>query len=153
ELLERQPYRLAYWRVAADEINYRRFFDINELAGIQMERAEVFEHTHRLVGRLIQGGKLHGLRLDHLDGLYDPASYLPDLRNFAAAQQMRPCDPDNRFYVVIEKILASHETLRSDWVTAGATGYEFLAPTNGLFIDPAGEPILDRILGTLQTRP
>jgi len=137
ELLERQAYRLAFWRVAADEINYRRFFDINELAGIRMENPEVFAQTHRLVGRLIGEGKLHGLRLDHIDGLRDPGEYLSRLRNLAA-------DGERPFYIVVEKILARHERLRTDWPIAGTTGYEFINLINGVFVDPDGKQALDR---------
>lgn len=137
ELLEQQAYRLAFWRVAADEINYRRFFDINELAGIRMEIPEVFRLTHRLVGRLIDEGKLHGLRLDHIDGLLDPGGYLAHLRAFAA-------DRTKSFYIVVEKILARHERLRTDWPIAGTTGYEFVNLVNGLFVDPTGKPAIDR---------
>jgi (1->4)-alpha-D-glucan 1-alpha-D-glucosylmutase len=114
-LLEQQAYRLAFWRVAADEINYRRFFDINELAGIRMENPEVFAHTHRLVGQLITDGRLHGLRLDHIDGLLDPGGYLGQLRRFAAERAPS-------FYITVEKILARHERLRSDWPVDGTTG-------------------------------
>ena len=79
-LLERQAYRLAFWRVAAEEINYRRFFDQNQLAAIRVEDPEVFEETHRLIRRLLAEGKVTGLRIDHLDGLYDPAGYLARLQ-------------------------------------------------------------------------
>ena len=137
DLLEQQAYRLAFWRVAADEINYRRFFDINELAGIRMENPEVFAPTHRLVGRLIGEGKLHGLRLDHVDGLRDPGGYLAHLRDFAAERS-------KSFYIVAEKILARHERLRADWPIAGTTGYDFINLINGLFVDPDGKPALDR---------
>jgi (1->4)-alpha-D-glucan 1-alpha-D-glucosylmutase len=136
-LLEQQAYRLAFWRVAADEINYRRFFDINELAGIRMENPEVFKQTHRLVGRLIGEGKLHGLRLDHIDGLLDPGGYLARLREFAAERT-------KSFYIVVEKILARHERLRTDWPIAGTTGYDFINLVNGLFVDPEGKPAIDR---------
>lgn len=137
DLLEQQAYRLAFWRVAADEINYRRFFDINALAGIRMENPEVFARTHRLIGRLITEGKLHGLRLDHVDGLLDPAGYLSQLRDFAAERT-------SHFTILAEKILARHERLRSDWPIAGTTGYDFINLLNGLFVDPAGEQALDR---------
>ncbi len=145
-LLERQWYRLAFWRVAADEINYRRFFNINELAGIRIENATLFELTHRLVGRLIAEGKLHGLRLDHVDGLFDPETYCRRLQAFAARARagtttgaaMQP------FYIVVEKILAHHENLRESWPISGTTGYEFTSLVNGLFVDPAGRRGLER---------
>jgi (1->4)-alpha-D-glucan 1-alpha-D-glucosylmutase len=154
ELLERQVYRLAYWRVAAEEVNYRRFFDINELAGICMERPEVFAWTHRLVGRLIAAGTLQGLRLDHIDGLSDPAQYLNRLQNLYLRDgraDLAALDPERiektavpAFYVLVEKILARHEALRADWPVAGSAGYECLNLVNGLFVDPAGEPAINR---------
>lgn len=146
-LLEQQHYRLAFWRVAADEVNYRRFFDINELAGIRMERPTVFEETHRLIGRLITEGRLQGLRLDHVDGLFDPAEYFAQLQHLASrcATKANGSWPDGQpFYILVEKILARHEHLRDDWLVAGTTGYEFINLVNGLFVDPAGERPLDR---------
>jgi (1->4)-alpha-D-glucan 1-alpha-D-glucosylmutase len=137
-LLERQAYRLAFWRVAADEINYRRFFDVSDLVGIRQEIPAVFEESHRLIGRLIAEDKIHGLRVDHIDGLF--VGYCRQLRDFASRVAPGRRQP---FYVVVEKILAADETLRKDWVCSGTTGYEFLADLTRLFIDPAGEPILD----------
>jgi (1->4)-alpha-D-glucan 1-alpha-D-glucosylmutase len=137
DLLEQQAYRLAFWRVAADEINYRRFFDINELAGIRMENPEVFAHAHKLVGQLIVDGKLHGLRLDHIDGLLDPGGYLAQLREFASARSAS-C------YITVEKILARHERLRPDWPVDGTTGYDFINLVNGLYVDTDGKRAMDR---------
>ncbi|HJR21869.1 MAG TPA: malto-oligosyltrehalose synthase [Dongiaceae bacterium] len=137
DLLEQQAYRLAFWRVAADEINYRRFFDINELAGIRMEHPEVFDRTHRLVDELIANGSLHGLRLDHVDGLLDPNGYLTQLRALAAERT-------GSFYITVEKILARHERLRSDWPIAGTTGYDFINLVNGLYVDSDGKQAMDR---------
>ncbi len=137
QLLERQAYRLAYWRVAAHEINYRRFFDVNDLAALEMDVPELFDASHVLVARLIAEGAVDGLRLDHVDGLRDPKRYLERLQRLAAgAGAQRP------FYVVVEKILARHETLRDDWATAGTTGYDFLADVNGLQVDRAAERAL-----------
>jgi (1->4)-alpha-D-glucan 1-alpha-D-glucosylmutase len=133
-LLERQAYRLAFWRVATHEINYRRFFDISALAGLRMEDSELFRESHALVRRLLAEGKIHGLRLDHVDGLRDPAGYLRRLESHASPA-----------YVVVEKILASHETLRPEWPVHGTTGYDFLARVNGLLVDPAAERALTRI--------
>ncbi len=134
-LLEAQHYRLAYWRVAADEINYRRFFNVNELAGLRMELREVFDATHARVLGWIADGTLAGLRIDHIDGLYDPKAYCERLREAVGARPL---------YLVVEKILAHHESLRGDWPVDGTTGYEFLGVVGGLFVDPAGEPALRR---------
>jgi len=138
-LLERQHYRLAFWRVAADEINYRRFFNVNDLVGIRMEMPALFEEAHRLVAALIGDGKLQGLRLDHVDGLYDPVQYFKRLQSLAsAANGGRP------FYILVEKILARQERLRESWPIAGTTGYEFIDLATHFFVDPAGETDLDR---------
>ncbi|HJT05296.1 MAG TPA: malto-oligosyltrehalose synthase [Stellaceae bacterium] len=139
-LLEAQAYRIAYWRVAADEINYRRFFNINDLAGIRIELPELFERAHRLVLTLIAEGRLQGLRIDHIDGLFDPAAYCDRLQQEAAAAATLPA---GAFYIVVEKILAAHEAL-PDWPVAGTTGYDFIREVGGLFIDPAGEAPLTR---------
>jgi (1->4)-alpha-D-glucan 1-alpha-D-glucosylmutase len=142
-LLEQQHYRIAYWRVAADEINYRRFFDINDLAGIRVERPEVFEATHRLVLRLLAEGSLQGIRLDHVDGLSDPVAYFRRLQR-EAAKVLPPARGElpQRLYLLVEKILARHERLREDWPVAGTTGYEFMSLVLGLFVDPAAEEAL-----------
>ncbi|MDQ4105648.1 MAG: malto-oligosyltrehalose synthase [Actinomycetota bacterium] len=141
-VLEEQAYRLVYWRVASDEINYRRFFSINDLAGIRVEDERVFDETHRLVLDLIRTGKVDGLRLDHPDGLYDPAGYFRRLQR-AAAEALESGE-DEPFYVLVEKILASHEGLPEDWPVSGTTGYEFANLVNGLFVDPAGEAGMER---------
>ena len=147
-LLEDQAYRLAYWRVASSEINYRRFFDINQLAGLRMERGEVFEATHRLLLRLIAEGKVHGVRLDHIDGMYDPRGYCQRLLSrvadvLAESRDGERPEIDARsgrpIYLLVEKILARHENLREDLPVAGTTGYEFISLVNGLFLDPAAE--------------
>jgi len=133
-VLQRQHYRLAYWRTAQEELNYRRFFNINELAGLRMEQPELFDLTHRFVLEKIGDGTLDGLRIDHIDGLLDPKGYCIRLREKAA----RP------FYLVVEKILARHEYLREDWPIEGTTGYEFANLVGGLFVDPAGEEAFSR---------
>ena len=137
-LLERQPWRLAFWRVAADEINYRRFFDINELAGLRMERPEVFEATHRLILEQVRLGRVHGLRIDHPDGLYDPAAYFARLAEATAVALGQPVGTEPPVYVAVEKILADHESLRADWRVHGTTGYEFIRLMNGVQIDGNG---------------
>jgi (1->4)-alpha-D-glucan 1-alpha-D-glucosylmutase len=150
-LLADQAYRLSYWRVAADEINYRRFFDINELAAIRVEEPEVFAAVHRLIFQLIRQGQVTGLRIDHVDGLLDPMQYLNDLQDgcllneslsaAAAAEstsplQSRQADASNLpAYIVVEKILGHDELLRPDWAVHGTTGYGFLNLLNGVFID------------------
>ena len=133
-MIQRQHWRPAYFQVAADDINYRRFFNINELAGLRMEQPELFDLTHRFVLEKIGGGTLDGLRIDHVDGLLDPKGYCIRLREKAA----RP------FYLVVEKILARHEHLREDWPIEGTTGYEFANLVGGLFVDPAGEEAFSR---------
>jgi (1->4)-alpha-D-glucan 1-alpha-D-glucosylmutase len=140
-LLEAQAYRLAHWRVAGDEINYRRFFAINDLAGLRVEDERVFEETHRLVLELIGRGSVDGLRIDHPDGLYDPAGYLRRLQKAAGAVLGSP--EERALYVVVEKILEPHELLPEDWPVSGTTGYEFTNLVNGLFVDPAGEGGMD----------
>jgi (1->4)-alpha-D-glucan 1-alpha-D-glucosylmutase len=143
-LLEAQPYRLAYWRAAAHEINYRRFFDINALAGLRMEDPEVFAATHVLVGRLIGGEKITGLRIDHPDGLFDPREYFERLQDLAARARGGGV-PVPSIYVVAEKILAAGEELPVDWQAGGTTGYNFLNDVNGLFVDRSKLQSLGRI--------
>jgi (1->4)-alpha-D-glucan 1-alpha-D-glucosylmutase len=138
-LLEAQAYRVAYWRVAADEINYRRFFNINDLAGLRVELPEVFARAHRFVLALAGEGRLAGLRIDHVDGLFNPADYCAHLQREATAARA-----EAPFYLVVEKIIAAYEALR-DWPVAGTTGYEFIREVGGLFIDPAGEGPLLRL--------
>ena len=136
EILELQHYRLARWRVASEELNYRRFFAINDLAALRAENPEVFRQTHALVLDLVEGGDLQGLRIDHIDGLRRPDEYLRNLR--AAA-------PD--IYVVVEKILERDETL-PDWPVEGTTGYDFLNRVGGLFVDPDGAGALTSMYET-----
>ncbi|MGH6990412.1 MAG: malto-oligosyltrehalose synthase, partial [Stellaceae bacterium] len=140
-LLEGQHYRLAYWRVAADEINYRRFFDINELAGVRVEKPDVFKTVHGLVLRLVAEGKIDGLRIDHIDGLYDPEEYC---RRLADRLDEVSTVPGAR-YLVVEKILARHETRRREWPIAGTTGYDALNLLNGLFVEGRAERAVNRV--------
>jgi (1->4)-alpha-D-glucan 1-alpha-D-glucosylmutase len=138
ELLAEQAYRLCFWRVAADEINYRRFFDVNELAAIRIEEPQVFAAVHELTFRLLREGHITGLRIDHIDGLRDPAQYLRDLQRGCARalrQSTQPALPSALArYVVVEKILGADERLHEDWATAGTTGYDFLNQLNGVFV-------------------
>lgn len=145
KLLERQFYRLAYWRVASAEINYRRFFDVNELAGVRMERSALFEVAHRLVWRLISDFAVDGLRIDHIDGMLDPAGYCRRLAAQAATVYRPQNGEDSPFYIVVEKILAAHEPLRESWPIAGSSGYEALNLLHGLFVRPDAEKPLGRI--------
>jgi (1->4)-alpha-D-glucan 1-alpha-D-glucosylmutase len=133
-LIQRQHWRIAQNSVGDEEINYRRFFIVSDLAGIRVERPEVFAHVHRLTFGLIAEGLIDGLRIDHVDGLYDPAAYCRQLR--AAAP--RP------IYLVAEKILAEDEGLPADWGIDGTTGYEFASLVTPLLVDPAGEAELTR---------
>ena len=133
ELVGRQAYRLSFWRVAADEINYRRFFDVNELAALRVEERPVFAAVHEVVLRLVRQGLVTGLRVDHVDGLLDPLKYLSNLQREAEGRkaEARP------FYVVVEKILGHDELLRREWPVQGTTGYEFMNLLNGVFVDAA----------------
>ncbi|HEV7220510.1 MAG TPA: malto-oligosyltrehalose synthase, partial [Terriglobales bacterium] len=145
ELVKVQAYRLAYWRVAADDINYRRFFDINDLAGLRMENESVFEITHRFVLDLLRQGKVDGLRIDHPDGLYDPAQYFQRLRRELKGETDVVASGSRGSYVVIEKILTGEEKIPEDWPVDGTTGYDFLNLVNGLFVDPESVGKMDRI--------
>jgi len=133
-LLEAQHYRIADWHVAAEEINYRRFFNINDLAGLRIEQPELFREAHRLAFDLIERGDVQGLRIDHIDGLFDPAAY-------CAALQERFAAP---LYVVVEKILARYERL-PEWPVAGTTGYDFVGQVSALFVDPGNEAAMTRL--------
>ncbi len=139
ELLQAQPYRLAFWRVSGEEINYRRFFDVNELAAVRMEDPEVFQRSHSLLRELWHARLIDGVRVDHADGLYDPAEYFRRLRDVLTqeADQRRP-------WIVVEKILGLGERLRSDWCVDGTTGYEFGALVTGWLSNGAGIAELDR---------
>jgi (1->4)-alpha-D-glucan 1-alpha-D-glucosylmutase len=172
ELLNAQAYRLSYWRVASDEINYRRFFDVNELAALSMERPEVFKATHELILSFLGAGDVSGLRIDHPDGLYDPREYLLRLqRHYIAAIARHIAGPDadwsalekplhdelkvrtargddwlqRPLYLLVEKILESGEPLPEDWPVNGTTGYEFLNSVNGLFVDSRQNAVFDRL--------
>jgi (1->4)-alpha-D-glucan 1-alpha-D-glucosylmutase len=137
-LLLEQNYRLAFWRVATEEINYRRFFDVNQLVAVRMEDPGVFEAAHAKVLALAADGRIDGLRLDHTDGLYDPADYFDRLRARGAGD----------LYVVAEKILEPGEKLPRAWKIEGTTGYDALASLNGVWVDAAAE----RALGSLYQR-
>lgn len=141
-LLERQHYRLSHWRLAGSDINYRRFFDINSLAGLRMEDRETFEQTHALVRRLVADDSIQGLRIDHIDGLYDPIGYLQRLRRLVAdARGGSPGD----FLLLIEKILGDNESLQGFAACDGTTGYEWLNHFTQVLLRPAGHTELKEV--------
>jgi len=143
-VLQAQAYRLADWRVAGDDINYRRFFDVNSLAAIRMEDPAVFDAVHALPLRWAAEGKLTGLRIDHPDGLADPARYFEQLQQrYAALQGARGTEPLRALYVLVEKIMADHEPLPADWRVHGGTGYRFSTLVNGLFVDADAQAEFD----------
>lgn len=138
EILEEQHYRLAYWKVGAHEINYRRFFAIDSLVGVRIEISDVFEELHELTQHLLAEGVISGLRIDHIDGLWNPKEYLDRIRNRAAVEGCAP-------YIVVEKILNGDEELPKDWPVHGTTGYEFCGDLLNLLIDAQAEPDFSRI--------
>jgi len=142
-LLNAQAYRLADWRLARDEINYRRFFDINDLIGLRTEDPIVFAARHASIMRLIQEGKVSGLRIDHIDGLFDPLEYLQRLKSIpvSGAGEHNGASP---IYTVVEKITCGSEELPSEWPVFGGTGYDFLNAVNAVFIDQSGYRALEK---------
>jgi (1->4)-alpha-D-glucan 1-alpha-D-glucosylmutase len=148
ELLERQSYRLASWRTAADDINWRRFFDINELGGLRVERPAVFEATHGKIFQLIAEGLVDGLRIDHIDGLADPRGYCRKLR-----RRVDLLAPGRHLPIYVEKILGAGETLHRDWAVDGTTGYEFMNQLSLLQHDPDGEHMLGDLWQRRSERP
>jgi malto-oligosyltrehalose synthase len=140
ELVDAQRYRLAFWKRASIAINYRRFFDVNDLIALRMQDPEVFRETHALVLRWVEDGVIDGLRIDHIDGLLDPQGYLDALRVEVAGR--RPSTAD-AVPIVVEKILSPGERLRESWPVQGTTGYEFLNELEAAFIDAAGASRLD----------
>jgi (1->4)-alpha-D-glucan 1-alpha-D-glucosylmutase len=149
-LLERQHYKLGHWRLASSDINYRRFFDVNSLAGLRVEDAGTFEAAHRLVRTLIANGQLQGLRLDHIDGLRDPAHYFQRLRRLVRDAQGNDPKP---FYVLVEKILGEGEKLPAFVGVHGTTGYEWMNVITHVLIDPKGLDTLDEIWRQISNQP
>ncbi len=146
EIIKAQTFRLANWQVASDDINYRRFFDTNGLAGICVENERVFEATHKFVLSMVAEGKVDGLRVDHPDGLYDPAQYFERLRDrMAQAHESSTRLFSHPRYTVIEKILTGTERLPSQWPVSGTTGYDFSNLVNGLFVDSSAARRLQAI--------
>jgi (1->4)-alpha-D-glucan 1-alpha-D-glucosylmutase len=171
ELLDAQVYRPCYWRVASDEINYRRFFDVNDLAALSIENEDVFVAIHRLIFDWTSTGQLDGLRIDHPDGLYDPKQYLDRLQLHhwlatarwllserreeydgapwtdveQALRERFESNAESLLYVVVEKILGEAESIPKSWRTDGTTGYEFINVVNGIFVDRASEPAMSHV--------
>ena len=133
-LLSEQFYRLSFWKVGAEELNYRRFFTVNELISVKVEELKVFHKTHHLIGQLVEAGKITGLRIDHIDGLYDPSHYLERLR-----------EKMGDVYITVEKILEHQEDLPSYWPIEGTSGYDFLNYVNGIFCQTEQEPQFSEI--------
>src|SRR6266508_2148156 len=145
ELLNAQSYRLAFWRVAAEEINYRRFFDVNDLAAIRVELPKVFEAVHRLTLDLVSAGAVTGLRIDHPDGLYLPGEYFQKLQQRCGKALAIGLPKDGRaIYMLAEKILTGSETLRKDWPVHGTTGYDFASQVTQLLVDSSAETAITR---------
>ncbi|MBB4857686.1 (1-_4)-alpha-D-glucan 1-alpha-D-glucosylmutase [Novosphingobium chloroacetimidivorans] len=140
EVLDRQHYRLVYWRAANDELNWRRFFSINELAGVRIEDPAVFERTHALYFDLFRRGLIDGVRVDHVDGLADPAGYCRTLR-----ARFDAIAPDRPAYIVVEKILAGDEPFATDWRIEGTSGYDFMRQVSEVLHDPAGQAPLGQL--------
>lgn len=147
-LIEEQAYRLTFWRVSGDEINYRRFFDINDLAAVCVEKPDVFTNTHNFIFNLIENKKIDGLRLDHPDGLLEPVDFYKKLQfeiskkigiSFDTTESNLLCSEKLPFYIVAEKILAPFEKIPSSWAIHGTVGYEFLNSVNGLFVESKNE--------------
>ena len=147
-LLDAQAFRLACWRVASDEINYRRFFDINELAALRIEHAPVFDAAHAFILALAADGIVGGLRIDHPDGLFDPARYFTTLQRRYREEAARRTPDDTKasagIYVVVEKIAAPHERVPEAWPVHGTTGYRYANVVNGLFVDTRAKARIDR---------
>ena len=139
-LLDRQHYRLTYWRAANDVLNWRRFFSINELAGVRIEDEAVFERTHSLYFDLFARGWIDGVRVDHVDGLSDPAGYCRRLRH-----RFAQIAPDRPAYIVVEKILAAQEPMATDWQIEGTSGYDFMRQVSEVLHDPQGQAPLGEL--------
>lgn len=144
-LLSEQHYWLSYWRLANEEINYRRFFAISELIGLRVEDFDVFHASHEFLLRLVAEGKVTGLRVDHIDGLYDPHGYLETLRDRILAPAGHGQETPPGFYLLVEKILQGNEVLPPEWSVCGTTGYDFMNTANGVFVSARGVRDLEEI--------
>jgi (1->4)-alpha-D-glucan 1-alpha-D-glucosylmutase len=147
-LLERQHYRLAWWGAAGDEINWRRFFDINGLAGLRIELPEVFEAAHATLFRLYADGLIDGFRVDHVDGLSDPPEYCRRLR-----RRLEELEPGKHAYLVVEKILGAGESLPTDWGVDGTSGYDFMNEVSALQHDGSSAAVLGQMWHEMTGRP
>ncbi len=143
-ILSQQHYRLTRWKTGAHEINYRRFFAVDTLIGLRMEVPDVFHESHLLLRLLLQDGKVGGVRIDHIDGLWDPRDYLDRLQSLGEAGG-KPADP---LYVLVEKIAAEDEYLVEDWRTQGTTGYEFIRQVAGVLVDSCNEQAITKTYQT-----
>ena len=152
-LLDRQHYRLASWRTANDDLNWRRFFAINELVGLRIEDSIVFERTHALYFRLYSEGLIDGVRVDHVDGLTDPACYCRNLRSRLDAITRPATAPPAPAYIVVEKILARGEQLAADWGVDGTSGYDFMEDVSALLHSEEGDEALGKLWTDLSNRP
>ncbi len=145
-LLDAQAYRLSFWKVAGEEINYRRFFDVNELAAIRVENPVVFDTIHQLLFELLANRSVTGLRIDHVDGLRDPKQYLAALqKRFSEVVDGDGSDPAANLYLIVEKILSENEKLRADWPVFGTTGYEFTTEVTALLVDSKNAETFSKI--------
>src|SRR5690606_19554231 len=146
-LLERQNYKLTWWRNAAEEINWRRFFEVSDLAGVRVELEDVFDATHAMIFQLYAEGLIDGVRVDHVDGLADPTAYCNELRRrLTALSAQRPANrQDPHPWIVVEKILTHGEALRTDWGIDGTTGYEFMAEVGALLHCESGLASLNKL--------
>ncbi len=141
-LLSQQAYYLCYWKAATDEINYRRFFDINDLMAIRMEDRQVFDDSHRLVFQWLKEGRIQGLRIDHPDGLYNPTQYFNELQS--TVQGM--LSSKKLYYILLEKILEHGEELVKEWPVSGTTGYEYMNQLNDVFVDTTNEKVTTQLM-------
>ncbi len=154
-LLEEQAYWLSFWKLVNEEINYRRFFTISDLVGMRVEDPAVYDATHALLVRLMHQGQVTGLRVDHIDGLFDPAAYLERLhRDVTPTENPALKEQPGTPYIVVEKILASGEPLPREWRVCGTTGYEFVNAVNGVFVDGRGARALNDVYAAfIHTKP
>ena len=151
-LLECQHYRLAWWRTASDAINWRRFFDVSDLIALKQEQEEVFEATHAKIFELYEEGLIDGVRIDHVDGLADPAGYCRRLRAALNERGCRRNTPDPHPYIVVEKILGRGEALPGDWGVDGTTGYDFMNEVSAVQHSAAGAEPLGRLWNQISGR-